>query len=67
MNAVNRIPQFKRRIVDGKVYEFDYLEGTCPIMDDANEIYKEMRVETPQNFEDIFEWHDYVKELSEKY
>ncbi len=66
MNAVNRIPQFKRRIVDGKVYEFDYLEGTCPIMDDANEIYKEMRVETPQNFEDIFEWHDYVKELSEK-
>lgn len=64
MNAVNKVPEFKRRIIDYKVYEFDYLEGTCPIMDENNEIYKEMRVKTPQCFEDISEWHDYVKELS---
>lgn len=65
MNAVNTIPQFKRRIIDGKVIEFDYLEGTTPIMDEYNEIYREMRVETPQNFENIDEWHDYVKSLSD--
>lgn len=65
MNAVNTIPQFKRRIIDGKVIEFDYLEGTTPIMDEDNEIYREMRVETPQNFENIDEWHDYVKSLSD--
>ena len=64
MNASNKIPEFKRRIINDKVYEFDYLEGTCPIMDDENKIYREMRVETPQNFSDILEWHDYVKELS---
>ena len=64
MNAVNKVPAFKRRIINNKVIEFDYLEGTCPIMDEGNEIYKEMRVKTPQCFEDIFDWHDYVKDLS---
>lgn len=64
MNAVNSVPQLKRRIIDGKAIEFDYLEGTSPIMDEKNEIYNEMRVETPQNFENIFDWHDYVKDLS---
>ena len=44
MNAVNSVPHFKRRIIDGKVIEFDYLEGTTPIMDEGNEAYKEMRL-----------------------
>ena len=64
MNAVNSVPQLKRRIINGKAIEFDYLEGTSPIMDEGNETYREMRVETPQNFKNIFEWHDYVKDLS---
>lgn len=64
MNAVNGVPQLRRRIISGKVFEFDYLEGTCPIMDEEHEIYKEMRVETPQNFDDVFEWHDYVRNYS---
>ena len=64
MNAVNSVDEFKRRIIDGKAIEFDYLEGTSPIMDEDNEVYREMRVETPQNFKNIDEWHDYVKELS---
>ena len=64
MNAVNRIPQLKRRIIDGKAYEFDYLEGTSPIMDESNEVYKEMRVKTPQCFDNVLDWHDYVKDLS---
>ena len=65
MNAVNKVPELKRRIIDEKVVEFDYLEGTCPIMDEKNKVYKEMRVETPQNFDDILSWHDYVKNLSQ--
>lgn len=64
MNAVNEVPEMKRRIIDGRVYEFDYLEATTPIMDEDNEIYREMRVKIPQEFEDIHQWHDYVKELS---
>lgn len=65
MNAVNSVPELKRRIIDGRAIEFDYLEGVSPIMDEGNDVYKEMRVPVPQEFEDILEWHDNVKELSE--
>lgn len=65
MNAVNSVPELKRRIIDGKAIEYDYLEGLCPIMNEEDEIYCEMRVKTPQEFEDIFHWHDYVKQQSE--
>ena len=64
MNAVNSVDALKRRIIDGKVIEYDYLEGVCPIMDEGEDIYREMRVKTPQEFDDIHDWHDYVKELS---
>lgn len=65
MKSVNSIPQLKRRIIDGKVIEYDYLEGVSPIMDDENEIYKEMRVKSPHEFENILQWHEYVKKLSD--
>ncbi|WP_405270688.1 CatA-like O-acetyltransferase [Methanobrevibacter sp.] len=64
MNAVNSVPELKRRIIDGKVIEYDYLEGVSPIMGSDNDIYKEMRVKVPEEFSDINEWHDYVKNLS---
>ena len=64
MNALNSVPQLKRRIINGRAVEFDYLEGVCPIMEEKNQIYREMRVKTPQEFSDIIEWHDYVKNLS---
>jgi chloramphenicol O-acetyltransferase type A len=65
MNASNNIDAFKRRIIDGKAVEFDHMDGTSPIMDENNDVYLEMRVEPPQNFSDIFEWHDYVKDLTQ--
>lgn len=64
MKAVNSIPQLKRRIVNNKVIEHDYLDGVCPIMDENNEIYKEMRVKPPEIFNDFERWHDYVKKTS---
>lgn len=64
MNAVNSVPELKRRIVDGKAIEHDFLEGLTPIMNEEKEIYREMRVKTPQEFENILEWYDYVKDLS---
>nr|WP_295001038.1 CatA-like O-acetyltransferase [uncultured Methanobrevibacter sp.] len=65
MNAVNSVPQLKRRIIDGKVIEYDYLDGVSPIMDEGNDIYREMRVKVPQEFDDMMDWHDYVRELIE--
>ena len=40
LNAVNSVPQLRRRIIDGKVIEYDYLDGVTPIMDEENEIYR---------------------------
>ncbi|MBQ6100134.1 MAG: chloramphenicol acetyltransferase [Methanobrevibacter sp.] len=65
INAVNKVPELKRRIINDKVYEFEYLDGTCPIMDSEKEIYREMRVEPPENFENIYVWQDYVQQLSQ--
>lgn len=64
MNAVNSIPELKRRIIDGKAVEYDHLDGVSPIMNEGNEVYKEMRVKTPQEFDDILSWHDYVRDMS---
>lgn len=64
MNAVNSVDALKRRIINGRAIEYDYLEGVSPIMDESSDIYKEMRVKVPQEFSDILEWHDYVRNLS---
>ncbi|MBR0058722.1 MAG: chloramphenicol acetyltransferase [Methanobrevibacter sp.] len=64
MNGVNSVPNLKKRIINDEAVEYDYLEGVSPIMNDELNLYREMRVKTPQEFEDIFEWHDYVRELS---
>ena len=64
MNAVNSVDELKRRIIDNKAVEFDYLDGVTPIMNEDEGIYCEMRVQTPQEFDSIIDWHDYVKDLS---
>ena len=64
MNAVNSVDELKRRIIDNKVVEFDYLDGVTPIMNEDEGIYCEMKVQTPQEFDSIIQWHDYVKDLS---
>lgn len=64
MNAVNSVSELKRRIINKKAIEYDYLDGVCPIMGENNSSYHEMRVKTPQEFSDIIKWHDYVKDLS---
>lgn len=64
MNAVNSVDELKRRIIDNKAVEFNYLNGVTPIMNEDEGIYCEMKVKTPQEFENIIQWHDYVKDLS---
>lgn len=60
MNALNDIPQMRRRIIDGKVIEFESLDAVCPIMDKDETVFKEIRIEGPQRFYNILKWHDYV-------
>lgn len=63
MNAINSVPELKRRIINGKAIEHDYLDGVSP-MDEGNKIYREIRVKTPHEFNDILKWHDYIKDYS---
>ena len=60
MNALNDIPQMRRRIIDGKVIEFESLDAVCPIMAKKETVFKEIRIEGPQRFYNILKWHDYV-------
>ena len=60
MNALNDIPQMRRRIIDGEVIEFESLDAVCPIMDKDETVFKEIRIEGPQRFYNILKWHDYV-------
>ena len=60
MNALNDVPAMRRRIIDGKVIEFESLDAVCPIMDKEETVFKEIRIEGPQRFYNILKWHDYV-------
>ena len=60
MNALNDVPEMRRRIIDGKVIEFESLDAVCPIMDKEETVFKEIRIEGPQRFYNILRWHDYV-------
>ena len=60
MNALNDVPEMRRRIIDGKVIEFESLDAVCPIMDKEETVFKEIRIEGPQRFYNILKWHGYV-------
>ncbi len=58
INAVNSISEFKRRIIDGEVIEFDSVDGVTPIMDEEMCVFREMRVSSVSDFHC---WYDEVK------
>ena len=64
MNALNDIPQMRRRIIDGKVIEFESLDAVCPIMDKEETVFKEIRIEGPQRFYNILKWHINIANFS---
>ena len=66
MNAANSVPNLKRRIINGEAVEYDFLDGVSPIMNEDEDTYREIRVDIPQKFGDIFKWHDYVVEKSKE-
>ena len=66
INGVNSVSNLKKRIIEDYVVEYDYLDGVSPIMKEDSKTYCEMRVDIPQKFEDIFKWHDYVRNLSDE-
>ena len=53
------------QILDSVFLSYDkILKRLKLLMDENNEIYKEMRVKPPEIFNDFEKWHDYVKKTS---
>lgn len=59
IKAIDEIPEFKRRIIDNKVYEFDCIKAVCPILREDGSIF-EIAIDNPCFFNDFPEWMEYV-------
>ena len=64
LKAINEIPEFKYRIIDGEVVEYDYLTAVTPIMQEDHSI-REIEVKPSSEFEDIFKWNSYLENKKE--
>lgn len=63
LSGLNEIPVLKIRIVDNKVVGYDYLDAVCPLIDGDKRLFREMRVPVIEKFNNILDWHDYVREV----
>ena len=66
LEAINEIPEFKLRIRDGNVIEYDYINAVSPIMQEDYSI-REIEIVPPSEFEDIYKWNDYVENKKNNY
>ncbi len=65
LSATNKVPQLKRRIIDNKVIEYDYLDAVCPLLNEDNGTFNEMKIKNPSKFNNLSQWYNYVEELKE--
>jgi len=64
LEAINEIPEFKRRIIDDKVYEYDKISAITPILQEDHTI-REIEVKPLSEYENFSEWNselEYKKE-----
>lgn len=64
LEAMNEIPEFKLRIKDGNVIEYEKINAVCPIMQEDHTI-REIEIVPPSEFENIFKWSEYVENKKE--
>ena len=60
LETINEIPEFRRRIVDGKVVEYRKINAVSPIMQNDHTI-REIEIKPASEFGNIFEWSEYVE------
>lgn len=64
LEAINEIPEFKRRIIDDKVCEYDKISAITPILQEDHTI-REIEVKPLSEYENFSEWNselEYKKE-----
>ena len=60
LEAINKIPEFKRRIIDNKVIEYENLNAVTPILQKDNSI-REIEIFPLSNFKSFNELNEYVQ------
>jgi len=61
LTAINEINEFKRRIKNNKVIEYDWITAVTPIIQNDHSI-REIEIEPLSQFSNINEWNKYVEE-----
>lgn len=60
LEAINEIPEFKRRIKNNTVIEYEKINAVSPIMQKDHSI-REIEMIPPSEFNSIYEWNEYVQ------
>ncbi|MBR0270774.1 MAG: chloramphenicol acetyltransferase [Methanobrevibacter sp.] len=60
LEVINEIPEFKLRIKDNAVIEYEHINAVSPIMQNDHTI-REIEIVPPSKFENIYEWSNYVE------
>lgn len=60
LEGINEIPEFKRRILNGQVFEYEKINAVTPIIQKDHTI-QEIEVLPPSEFDDIYKWCGYVE------
>ena len=64
LTAINEIPEFKRRIIDDKVYEYEKINAVSPIMQDDYSI-REIEILPLSEHESLEEYNSYIENKKE--
>ena len=60
LQAINDIPEFKRRIIEDKVYEYDKISAITPIIQENNSI-REIEILPPSEFKTLKEFNEQIE------
>lgn len=64
LTAINEIPEFKRRIIDDKIYEYEKINAVSPIMQDDYSI-REIEIPPLSEHESLEEYNSYIENKKE--
>lgn len=60
LQALNEIPEFRYRIADGSVIEYEKINAVSPIIQNDHSI-REIEIKPVSEFRDVFKWNEYVE------
>ncbi|MBQ6219101.1 MAG: hypothetical protein IJJ47_05160 [Methanosphaera sp.] len=64
LTTINEIPEFKRRIIDDKIYEYEKINAVSPIMQDDYSI-REIEIPPLSEHESLEEYNSYIENKKE--